>query len=107
MKEEIQARPLSEIDPGHSAELVSIVNVGGTALRLAELGLTPGTRLRVCRAQNGQPLLISVRGSRLAIDRELTNHMLVLPLEGCACGHQGLQQHGKRHRHQGKRRWFK
>ncbi|MEZ4728570.1 MAG: FeoA family protein [Caldilineaceae bacterium] len=48
--------------------------------RLAELGLTPGVTLAVVQATGG-PLLVAVRGARIAIGRELARQMEVAPLE--------------------------
>lgn len=45
-------------------------------LRLRELGLTPGVQVRVVQDAGG-PMLVSVRGSRVALGRELTENMWV------------------------------
>lgn len=47
--------------------------------RLAELGLTPGVTLTVVQAAGG-PLLVAVRGARIAIGRELAEQIEVAPL---------------------------
>lgn len=44
--------------------------------RLTELGLTPGVALSIIQDAGG-PLLISVRGSRIAIGRGLAHKLLV------------------------------
>jgi ferrous iron transport protein A len=44
--------------------------------RLLELGLTPGVELRVVQ-DNGGPMLVSVRGSRVALGRELADNLWV------------------------------
>lgn len=51
--------------------------------RLLELGLTPGTQVRVVQDAGG-PMLLSVRGSRVAVGRDLAERLWVeLPaLEG-------------------------
>ncbi len=44
--------------------------------RLRELGLVPGTRIRVVRrAPMGDPIEVSVRGSRLAMRRSEARHI--------------------------------
>jgi DtxR family Mn-dependent transcriptional regulator len=43
--------------------------------RLTELGLTPGVELQV--VQDGGPMLVSVRGSRVALGRELADNVWV------------------------------
>jgi len=45
--------------------------------RLCALGLTPGTVVRVIREQDGGPILIQVRDSKLALGRGLTHKILV------------------------------
>lgn len=46
--------------------------------RLRELGLVPGTKIRVVRrAPQGDPIEISVRGSRLAMRRSEARHIHV------------------------------
>ena len=44
--------------------------------RLLALGLTPGVELRVVQ-DNGGPMLVSVRGSRVALGRELADNLWV------------------------------
>lgn len=44
--------------------------------RLLELGLTPGTELRVVQ-DSGGPMLVSVRGSRVALGRDLAQRLWV------------------------------
>ena len=44
--------------------------------RLLELGLTPGVELRVVQ-DNGGPMLVSVRGSRVALGRDLADNLWV------------------------------
>ena len=46
--------------------------------RLRELGLVPGTKIRVVRrAPMGDPIEVSVRGSRLAMRRSEARHIHV------------------------------
>ncbi len=48
--------------------------------RLRELGLVPGTKVRlVRRAPFGGPVEVSVRGSRLAMRRTEARHIKILP----------------------------
>jgi len=44
--------------------------------RLRELGLTPGTEIRVVQDAGG-PMLLSVRGSRIALGRDLARNIWV------------------------------
>ncbi len=49
--------------------------------RLAELGINPGTEITVIQSDPGQPLLLRVRGSQLAVDRRVAHQLFVTPLE--------------------------
>jgi Fe2+ transport system protein FeoA len=61
---------LNQLSIGASA-VISALPLGVDSLtRLRELGLVPGTKIRlVRRAPMGDPLEVSVRGSRLAMRR--------------------------------------
>ncbi len=69
---------LSKAPAGQELRLVKIQAGRKLTHRLAELGLTPGVKLRVV-PKNGGPLLISVRGSRIAIGRGMAHKLLVAP----------------------------
>jgi Fe2+ transport system protein FeoA len=71
---------LSELKPGGEARLVTLNGPRRRARRLAELGLTPGVILCVLQVTPGQPLLIRVRNSSLAIDYRLAQDVYVEPL---------------------------
>ncbi|MBL9145915.1 MAG: ferrous iron transport protein A [Verrucomicrobiaceae bacterium] len=64
----LPAPKLSELPAGDSA-IIAAMPCGRPALtRLRELGLVPGTRVKVVRrAPLGEPIEICVRGSRLAM----------------------------------------
>lgn len=69
--------PLTQAPQGRTLKLASIE--GGRQLnrRLAELGLTPGTRLRVMQ-DSGGPLIIAVRDSRIALGRGMAEKCQVV-----------------------------
>ena len=54
---------------------------GGPALRtrLAALGLLPGTVVTILRRQGRGPLVLEVRGSRVALGRAVARHIQVVP----------------------------
>jgi ferrous iron transport protein A len=72
---------LCQLPPGASAVIEDIpVGHDEHITRLRELGLVPGTRVRlVRRAPLGDPIEISVRGSRLAMRRSEAQHIKILP----------------------------
>lgn len=66
-------KPLTELAPGARCFVVSVPHG-----RLLDLGLTHGTPVRLVRsAPFGGPIEIEVRGSRLAIGREMAGKILV------------------------------
>lgn len=70
--------PLATLEPGRSASLVSIEGERSFRCRLMELGLLPGTRIRVVRRVNvGGLLELEVRGSRLSVRQVEAQHLLV------------------------------
>jgi ferrous iron transport protein A len=75
------ATTLCQLAPGASAVIEDIpVGHDEHITRLRELGLVPGTRVRlVRRAPLGDPIEISVRGSRLAMRRSEAQHIKILP----------------------------
>jgi DtxR family Mn-dependent transcriptional regulator len=69
---------LHDLRPGQAGEIVSIETGFRAKRRLEDMGLTPGTRIRVLRtAPFGGPVEISVRGSRLAIGRGMSRRIMV------------------------------
>jgi ferrous iron transport protein A len=73
-------KPLSKALANEELILVEISARRRLTHRLAELGLTPGVKLRVVQV-NGGPLLVSVRGSRIAIGRGMAEKVMVIPAE--------------------------
>ena len=94
--------PLSNIQAGQTVILVEILVRRRSAQRLAELGLTPETPITVLQSKPGQPLLIRVRGSRLALDRAIADQMYVRVMDIKMREAMGLPFH--RHKHKKHRR---
>ena len=98
---EREGERLTDLRVGISGEVIGLCGCERRAQRLAELGMTPGVRLDVLRAAPGQPMLLRVRRTLLALDRESAADVLVRPL-----GSQGeLLGRGRRRWRRG-RRWF-
>ncbi|MCA9865891.1 MAG: ferrous iron transport protein A [Anaerolineales bacterium] len=68
--------PLAECPQGRDACLRCLQVDRCVIHRLLELGLTPGTRVRVVQDAGG-PMLLAVRGSRVALGRDLAERMWV------------------------------
>lgn len=71
---------LDELPVGGSGEVVGLKATGLTRQRLLDLGLVPGTRVRVVReSPNGDPVAFQVRGALIALRREVGRAVLVKP----------------------------
>ena len=71
---------LSKAASGQQAKLISIEAGRGLTHRLAELGLTPGVELSVVQADRSGPILVLVRGSRIALGRGMAHKLIIEPL---------------------------
>lgn len=69
--------PLTALEPGEGGQVYALGGGHGAARRLAELGLTPGERVRVLSAGRGGPILVEVRGTRIALGRGMAAKVLV------------------------------
>lgn len=62
---------LSQLAVGDAARIVAVEGGGSMAVRLLEMGLTPGTRVElVKRAPMGDPLEVQVRGYHVSLRRD-------------------------------------
>jgi Fe2+ transport system protein FeoA len=59
--------PLSMASPGEEVKVVSVSAGRGLSQRLADMGLTPGTLLTIINNHGAGPVLINLRGTRLAL----------------------------------------
>ena len=69
--------PLVALEPGETARVYAVHGGHGAARRLAELGLTPGQPVRILSTGRGGPVLVVVRGSRIALGRGMAAKVLV------------------------------
>jgi Fe2+ transport system protein FeoA len=69
-------QPLSTAPQNQKLQVVKVTAGRRATHRLTEMGLTPGVEVKIVQ-DNGGPLLLAVRGSRLAIGRCLANKVLV------------------------------
>ena len=69
--------PLAMARPGEEVLLVGIRAGFGLRKRLADMGLSPGVSLRIVHSQMPGPVIIELRGSRLALERGMTQRIMV------------------------------
>jgi ferrous iron transport protein A len=70
MSDAISDATMDQLEPDQGGTIVRLDGVDGTVRRLMELGLVPGTGVRVVRrAPLGDPIELEVRGVRLALRR--------------------------------------
>lgn len=69
---------ITELKPGEKGIITSIKGNRRVVQRLADLGLTPKTAIHILKTAplNG-PIEVTVRGSKLAIGREIAKRILV------------------------------
>jgi ferrous iron transport protein A len=68
---------LLELAPGKKAIIERLRGGRAVFSRLITLGFTPGTAITVVRNSNHGPLLVSLRGSQIALGHGEAAHILV------------------------------
>jgi len=72
---------LADLPPGRAARITHLRGGRGMALRLARLGLRPGSVVRLVNSGPfSGPLLVEVAGVRVALGRGVARRILVQPL---------------------------
>jgi len=69
--------PLFMASPGKLLTVIGINAGWGLQRRLTDMGLTPGTQIRVMSGQRAGSVLIDLRGSRLGLGRGVAQKILV------------------------------
>ena len=69
--------PLSMVSPGEVVKVATVRAGWGLQRRLADMGLTPGVQVRVINSQRPGPVVIDIRGSRLALGYGVAHRIMV------------------------------
>jgi Fe2+ transport system protein FeoA len=69
--------PLSMVPSGRLVTVATVRAGWGLQRRLANMGLTPGVQVRVLSAQRPGPVLLELRGSRLALGHGVAHRIIV------------------------------
>ncbi|HVM70781.1 MAG TPA: ferrous iron transport protein B [Anaerolineales bacterium] len=70
---------LNELQPGKKAVIQRLEGGRPVLSRLAAMGFTPGAAISVIRSSDHGPLLVSLRGSRVALGQGEADHIFVVP----------------------------
>jgi len=77
--------PLYEAEAGERVIIVGHTGRGRLSRRLMDMGMTQGAELEVL-SRNGGPVVVSCRGSRLALGRGMSEKILVTPVKDQPAG---------------------
>ena len=72
--------PLTMVSSGDTVRVRDIRGGWGLRRRLADLGITPGVEVRVLSSQKPGPVVLGVRGSRLALGHGVAHKITVRTL---------------------------
>ncbi len=75
----MQAMPLSSVSEGSDVVVTGFRGGARFVQKLADMGLIPGTTVRVVRNQRAGPMIVLLRGMRLAIGRGIATKIEVSP----------------------------
>jgi ferrous iron transport protein A len=73
--------PLAMLREKCAAVIVEVDGGMGLTRRLAEMGFTNGTKVEVLHSTPPGPIVVMVRGARIALGRGLAMKIMVEPLE--------------------------
>ena len=73
------ALPLAELSAGEQAMIESLHGGRGLVNRLAVLGFIPGQRIKMVQNIGQGPLIVNVRGARVALGRGEARKIVVKP----------------------------
>ena len=69
--------PLSMVSPSEVVEVVTVRAGWGLQKKLAEMGLNPGVKVKIINSHGAGPVVINVRGSRLALGHGVAHKIMV------------------------------
>ena len=69
--------PLAILPENEEAKVVEVRGGRGLVRRLSELGFTPGAKVKILFSNSPGPVVIDVKGSRIALGRGLLMRIIV------------------------------
>lgn len=71
------AMPLAFLSEGVEGEIVGFRGGKGLVRRLVDMGFTPGTKVKIMSSHHPGPILVEVKGSKIALGRGVTMKIIV------------------------------
>lgn len=78
---EVEWMPLSMARPGELVQVVDVRAGWGLQRRLTDMGLLPGVQIKVINSQMPGPIIVDLRGSRLALGQGVAPKIFVTRCE--------------------------
>jgi Fe2+ transport system protein FeoA len=76
----MSSHPLDDLPDGHAARIVAIEGDDSLSLRIMEMGLVEGERIRRCGAAPlGDPLEFEIYGGHISLRRSEARRVIVAP----------------------------
>ncbi len=72
--------PLLNIKTGQKVKLIRVDAGEGLKSRLAALGMVPNVQITISNKDRPGPFVVSFKGSRIALGREMTEKIMVRPI---------------------------
>jgi ferrous iron transport protein A len=73
---------LADVETGAAVRISAIQGGRGLVGRLCSMGLVPGTEVQVVGGRRGGPVIVGLRGCRIAIGCGMANRVMVEPAGG-------------------------
>ena len=87
-----QQLSLADVETGVSVRISAIQGGRGLVGRLCSMGLVPGTEVQVVGGRRGGPVIVGLRGCRIAIGCGMANKIMVEPVGDTARTVPGSEQ---------------
>jgi len=73
---------LADVETGAPVRIIAIQGGRGLVGRLCSMGLVPGTEVQVVGGRRGGPVIVGLRGCRIAIGCGMAHKVMVEPAGG-------------------------
>ncbi len=84
--------PLGLLNEGEEAEIFNTRGGRGAILRVNELGFYPGSRIKIIRNIKAGPVLVELKGSRIAIGRGIAMKIMCIKAKNIIIGQENTSE---------------